>query len=97
MKRRTFLTTAAVSGSGLLLLKPHTAGAANTDQSAINTLAPKTATGAARLPDLAPARWVWYPSERCLQNTFVLFRRDLQLREKPRRATGWIAPCELPL
>jgi len=36
-------------------------------------------TPPARLPDLKPARWIWYPSERCLQNTFVLFRRELTL------------------
>lgn len=43
------------------------------------------------LPDLEPARWIWYPSERCLPNTFVLFRRELELSEPPRRATGWIS------
>src|SRR5579862_1381049 len=42
------------------------------------------------LPDLAPARWIWYPSERTLPNTFVLFRREIELRERPRSATGWV-------
>ena len=42
------------------------------------------------LPDLKPAHWIWYPSERTLPNTFVLFRRQLQLLSRPRRATGWI-------
>ena len=42
------------------------------------------------LPDLKPARWIWYPSERTLPNTFVLFRRPLNLPARPRRATGWI-------
>ncbi len=41
--------------------------------------------------NLSPARWIWYPSERTLQNTFVLFRRQLNLAEKPVRATGWVA------
>jgi hypothetical protein len=40
--------------------------------------------------DLSPARWIWYPSERTLQNTFVLFRRQLDLPEKPFRARGWV-------
>lgn len=40
--------------------------------------------------DLSPAKWLWYPGERMLPNTFVLFRRVLQLTEKPRKATGWI-------
>jgi alpha-L-rhamnosidase len=43
------------------------------------------------LPSLAPAQWIWYPSARTLQNTFVLFRRELSLPAKPRRATGWIS------
>lgn len=43
-----------------------------------------------RLPDLSPARWVWYPSGRCLPNTFILFRRQLKLAAAPKRATGWI-------
>ncbi len=40
--------------------------------------------------DLSPAKWIWYPSERTLQNTFILFRRQLDLVEKPVRARGWI-------
>jgi len=43
-----------------------------------------------KLPDLSPARWLWYPSQRCLANTMVLFRRELQLPAKPKRATGWV-------
>ncbi len=42
------------------------------------------------LPDLHPARWIWYPSERCLPNTFVFFRRTFTLSSKPKRATGWV-------
>ena len=33
--------------------------------------------------DLAPAKWLWYPGDRTLPNTFVLFRRVLNLAEKP--------------
>jgi hypothetical protein len=43
------------------------------------------------LRDLTPAHWIWYPSGRTLQNTFVLFRRELELKAKPRRARGWIS------
>jgi len=43
------------------------------------------------LPDLSPAQWIWYPSERCLPNTFVLFRRTVEITAPLRRATGWIA------
>ena len=40
--------------------------------------------------DLSPAKWLWYPGERTLPNTFVLFRRVLNFTAKPRHATGWI-------
>lgn len=39
--------------------------------------------------NLAPARWIWFPSARTLPNTFVLFRKTLTLKQRPRRATGW--------
>ncbi|MCR5520091.1 MAG: alpha-L-rhamnosidase, partial [Bacteroidales bacterium] len=40
--------------------------------------------------NLEPAKWIWYPSERTLQNTFVLFRKDFTLGEVPGEAKGWI-------
>ena len=40
--------------------------------------------------DLSPAKWIWYPSGRTLQNTFVLFRKDIVLKEKPQNVKGWI-------
>ena len=52
---------------------------------------PAVAPGAARRLDLAPARWLWLPSQRTLANTVVLFRRDLELDGPAARATGWIS------
>ena len=40
--------------------------------------------------DLRPAQWIWLPSERTLPNTFVLFRREMNLSTRPRKATGWM-------
>ena len=40
--------------------------------------------------DLSPAKWIWYPSERVLQNTFVLFRKEFDLEKQPAKATGWL-------
>ncbi len=90
MNRRDFIKSSAFSGSTLLLL--NTAGASTQGAAGrlIEPVAPLV-DQRPRLPDLAPAHWVWYPSERCLQNTFVLFRRELNLPAPPRRATGWIA------
>lgn len=40
--------------------------------------------------DLTPARWIWYPSGRVLQNTFILFRKEIVLDKEPEKAMGWI-------
>ena len=40
--------------------------------------------------DLAPARWIWLPCQRTLQNTMVLFRKEITLGIPPVSATGWI-------
>lgn len=40
--------------------------------------------------DLSPARWVWYPSGRTLQNTFVLFRKEVNLDKEVISAKGWV-------
>jgi alpha-L-rhamnosidase len=40
--------------------------------------------------NLTPASWIWYPSERTLANTFILFRKELSLPSPPRSITGWI-------
>jgi hypothetical protein len=42
---------------------------------AAQVAAPSSSTataGGPRLPNLAPAQWIWYPSERTLANTFIL-------------------------
>jgi hypothetical protein len=41
--------------------------------------------------DVSPARWIWLPGERTLANTFVLFRRELELSQAPASARGWIS------
>lgn len=40
--------------------------------------------------DLTPARWIWYPSGRVLQNTFILFRKEFVLDRVPEKALGWV-------
>jgi alpha-L-rhamnosidase len=43
-----------------------------------------------RTLDLSPASWIWLPSERCLSNTVIFFRKTFHCSSKPQRATGWI-------
>ncbi len=42
------------------------------------------------LLDLSPAKWIWYPSERTLQNSVFLFRKSFRLESIPSSAKGWI-------
>jgi len=90
MNRREFLKTSTIAGGSLVLADNR--GVAATS-AVLRDAGPKVVTTAARLglPKLSPAQWVWYPSGRTLQNTFVLFRRELSLSAKPHRATGWIS------
>ena len=88
MRRRDFIKGSALSG-GILLV----GGRSPQGQAAVTFGAPEESMAAAAsqpLPDLTPARWLWYPSARTLQNTFLLFRRQFELPEKPRSARGWI-------
>ena len=41
--------------------------------------------------NLSPAQWIWFPSQRTLANTFVLFRKEISLAGKPNRAIAWIS------
>ncbi|MFC2124239.1 alpha-L-rhamnosidase N-terminal domain-containing protein [Bacteroidota bacterium] len=40
--------------------------------------------------DLSPARWIWYPSGRTLQNSVFLFRKEVNIRKPLKSASGWI-------
>jgi hypothetical protein len=89
MRRRDFIMSSAIAG-GSLLARGEPLAATAESASGLQAPIPTITPVENRLPDLRPARWIWYPSERTLQNTFVLFRRQLDLAEKPRRATGWV-------
>jgi hypothetical protein len=95
LKRRDFIQDSAAAASAFTLGGALPAGAA--PQAGRGRLFPPQSAqetpplAADQLPDLAPARWIWYPSGRCLQNTFVLFRRRLDLAAPCIRATGWIS------
>ena len=89
MRRRDFIKNSALAGGSLLSpVGPQTPASESPSglQAPILPMPlPKTV-----VLNLRPARWIWYPSKRTLQNTFVLFRRQLNLPEKPLRAKGWV-------
>ena len=89
MRRRDFIKQTALS-SGMLFAGRQ----ASRSQAPLSFHVPREVApvrAATPLPDLTPARWIWYPSERTLQNTFLLFRRAFDLPGEPRAARGWIA------
>jgi len=90
MRRRDFIKSSALAG-GAVLSPGGTQAVASEEKSGLQAAIPIFPPPQNSLPDLRSARWIWYPSERTLQNTMVLFRRQLELREKARRAQGWIA------
>ena len=85
---------AVVSFGGLLLiaLVSHAAAETVLNVGALNQLRADDATAAAQPTPMtmAPAQWIWMPSDRTLSNTFALFRKELDLKEAPVRALGWI-------
>gem|GEM_PF-232012 len=93
MTRREFLKASAISGSSITVLGADQTDVPGTVPSAMPDAPTITSKAGPRLqlPDLSPAKWIWYPSGRTLQNSFILFRRELSLQTKPRRATGWIS------
>lgn len=93
MNRRDFLKTSVAATGGAVLLGPAAAKDAASPEPLPTPLTrlPVPATpGLKRLPDLAPAQWIWFPCGRCLANTFILFRREINLSARPVRARGWI-------
>ena len=52
---------------------------------------PQESAGRPHRLTLAPAKWIWLPAQRTLPNTFVLFRKEVDLPAAPTRADGWIS------
>lgn len=91
LNRRRFLKQSAAAGSALAFLPDREGIAAGENNSSQPSPSLSTQTlQSERLLDLSPAKWIWYPSERCLQNTFVLFRKEIDLAETPKSAAGWV-------
>ena len=75
ISRRSFIQVAGVMGGPSLLSKGLLADQTPARVSTLKALQ----TAAAQALNLAPAKWLWYPGDRTLPNTFVLFRRALGL------------------
>lgn len=87
LNRRHFIKETAIASGALVSVNPNSTQAVERRSAQPQS---QKQYGAPPTLDLSPARWIWYPSDRCLQNTFVLFRRSLSLPQKPRSAKGWV-------
>ncbi|HEX9157520.1 MAG TPA: alpha-L-rhamnosidase N-terminal domain-containing protein, partial [Syntrophales bacterium] len=90
LTRRDFVINAGIGSATFLGMKAAPATAAHDAQEAPHALPEMPAGPELPALNLTPAQWIWYPSGRCLPNTFILFRKTVELKEAPRRATGWI-------
>ncbi len=89
--RRDFFKSGAIGGASLLLMT----GASQQQSKQIDYKLVSIRKEGPQIPsryhlDLAPARWIWYPSQRTLANTFILFRKTLRIEKKLHSAKGWI-------
>ncbi len=95
LTRRDFFKSGAICGTTLML------GSGFIPSSVSGR--PKPDYNSARIPnsaqlilpskyalDLSPAKWIWYPSQRTLANTFILFRKFITINKEIKSATGWI-------
>jgi alpha-L-rhamnosidase len=91
LSRREFFRN-SVFGGTLLMVSPYSAVRQGDPEH--NPVQPAPANLAFKpyspLLDLSPARWIWYPSERTLQNSVFLFRKTMTLDRIPATAKGWI-------
>ncbi len=90
--------TSCIHSLCLFLLILATGQEATADSSSLLSAAEAAKTQFSGKPDwrphaisLHPARWIWLPSQRTLPNTFVLFRKEIELDSPPVCARGWIA------
>ena len=89
--RRDFLKKSSL-GASMLVVTPFDASDKQKDATAAGVPSKDIPLPllADRELDLSPARWIWYPSSRVLQNTVVLFRKRLYVNARPASAKGWI-------
>jgi hypothetical protein len=90
--RRNFIKTSALSGSEILFTRKITGNAIDKNDLKLSIPLPLPPDNYSILNsvDLSPAKWIWYPMERCLANTVILFRKIIKLNDRPVKALGYI-------
>lgn len=89
--RRDFFKAGAIGSASVLLINPSVGAERDPIDYKLVSVRREGPTIPSRYHlDLSPARWIWYPSQRTLANTFILFRKTLRIDKKLRSAEGWI-------
>jgi alpha-L-rhamnosidase len=91
LSRRNFFRN-SVYGGAFLMVSPYSS--LQPDETNRSYVIPKTSNLSFKtytpLLNLSPAKWIWYPSQRTLQNSVFLFRKTIILDTLPGSAKGWI-------
>lgn len=88
--RRDFFKKGTLGGAALLSTQQAWSAFSDPNlQPSINAI-PSPPLSSPLALDLTPASWIWYPSQRTLPNTFILFRKQIQVVEGLQSARGWI-------
>jgi len=90
ISRRGFIKASSLTGGALLLPAQGISGHPADKGSSVPVPLPGKDPATFRQLDLSPARWIWFPMERCLPSTVILFRREVELKEDPVSARGYI-------
>ncbi len=89
--RRDFVKNSMLGGAGLIASPYSVMGSKAANPKLISMgFAAELSQLYSPLLDLSPAKWIWYPSERTLQNSVFLFRKTVQLNRVPSSSKGWI-------
>jgi len=101
LNRRTFFRQSTMGGVGLFALHPTALSESSNKRfadeipghkpnSSLAIPEPRKDIVQKKVLDLTPARWIWFPSKRTLANTFVLFRKEININKSIKNASGWI-------
>ena len=85
------MSTCIFALTALLLTQADAAPLTTAEATVLRLGGDRRAAWQPRAITLAPAKWIWLPSHRTLPNTFVLFRKEIELSAVPTSAFGWIA------
>lgn len=88
--RRDFFKTSTLGGAAMITGSHIKAAGLDNKKTALSPTEVSPLLPSPLALDLSPAKWIWYPSQRTLANTFILFRRTIKVKKQLRAAKGWI-------